>query len=686
MVKPVYNAPSAWFIWSAIMTGVAAVFTFAWRFNTGAHMDGKPKTDARWFAGGTRTLVADETASWWCYRPRFVRMVMRWVLSIMALLVAYTAALMVIVGDPEKLLRLVIVIASITAIVWGYWRYKTRDKRRVRKFYTEPLGLHIAPYLGWPTTAPLRKWLHVSEHLEGLAAPPARKMRKIERLAREWYGVKIEPVLLWLPDQVIRLRDHATDKLRGGEEKQEKNKFLRQIWDLFALEEEELPPCIEVRAARHHHISLADKDQVRELVSTKLSAGTLAVDWQQTGTHEKGIFTTVKSPPSRVGYDVVKAEIEKIKEDESNKFFVGLDSEFKPYYVDLETDSPHIAVSAGTGAGKSVFAMIIAIQVLRRGGRVIVLDLKGSHLWAKDLPGVTYCRKVEEMHDTLMDVGSIAIRRNDEAFDRVDPDAENQGEPINASWPRYFLIFEEMNATVKKMKSHWNKVRESDDEKESPAVAAFHEIMFMGRSALVNLFGVAQMLTAQAVGGPEARENFGIRCLARHTANAWKMLVPEVRMRKASKVRGRWQIVVAGEATEVQSGFVEIGEARRLVREGLEERRVAQSRTLETTGPVQASLAHSGASEGGSGQASGALEVEDPLSAEVTLEEAILEGYINSPTVGAARKSLNRAQLVDPGCIESVGKAGNAKLYRVADLIEVFTSVTMSTEEGRKAS
>ncbi|MFG1940395.1 hypothetical protein [Micromonospora tulbaghiae] len=73
-----------------------------------------------------------------------------------------------------------------------------------------------------------------------------------------------------------------------------------------------------------------------------------------------------------------------------------------------------------------------------------------------------------------------------------------------------------------------------------------------------------QMLTARAIGGPEARENFGIRCLARYTANNWKMLVPEAAMPRASRTLGRWQIVIGGQATETQVAYLTAAEARRL--------------------------------------------------------------------------------------------------------------------------
>jgi hypothetical protein len=82
----------------------------------------------------------------------------------------------------------------------------------------------------------------------------------------------------------------------------------------------------------------------------------------------------------------------------------------------------------------------------------------------------------------------------------------------------------------------------------------------------VNVLAIAQMLTARAIGGPEARENFGIRCLARYTTNAWKMLVPEASMPRAGRTLGRWQVVIGGTATEVQVAYLTPKQARDLAK------------------------------------------------------------------------------------------------------------------------
>lgn len=50
---------------------------FLWRFFTGHHLDGKPRTNATWFKRGT---APSHHVNWWNAKPRAHRMVWRWAL------------------------------------------------------------------------------------------------------------------------------------------------------------------------------------------------------------------------------------------------------------------------------------------------------------------------------------------------------------------------------------------------------------------------------------------------------------------------------------------------------------------------------------------------------------------------------------------------------------------------------
>jgi hypothetical protein len=77
------------------------------------------------------------------------------------------------------------------------------------------------------------------------------------------------------------------------------------------------------------------------------------------------------------------------------------------------------------------------------------------------------------------------------------------------------------------------------------------------------VIAIAQMMTARTLGGPEARENFATRILARYSVNAFKMLAPEIwPIPKSSRHAGRVQVVIGGEAFETQALFLTDREAQ----------------------------------------------------------------------------------------------------------------------------
>ncbi|MFQ6147447.1 hypothetical protein ACLMNJ_30970 [Streptomyces seoulensis] len=125
------------------------------------------------------------------------------------------------------------------------------------------------------------------------------------------------------------------------------------------------------------------------------------------------------------------------------------------------------------------------------------------------------------------------------------------------------ILLEEVNATMKQLARYWEKTRESGDPKVSPAVDALNEILYMGRQLRMHVLLVAQSATARALGGPEVREQFSTRILARYSVNAWRMLAPEVHPApKSTKHHGRAQVVSGGSARETQILFFTETEAR----------------------------------------------------------------------------------------------------------------------------
>jgi DNA segregation ATPase FtsK/SpoIIIE-like protein len=236
---------------------------------------------------------------------------------------------------------------------------------------------------------------------------------------------------------------------------------------------------------------------------------------------------------------------------------LGVDGNGDPVSVDLDSDSPHILVSAATGGGKSVILRSVTSQVLSQGGMAAILDLKRhSHRWAKRLtPNVAYAQDLPSIGDTLVTIGHEVHRRNQvvEEFDGPIEEA-----PVG---PRFVVVFEEMNATMAQLKELDRKLPRGTYR----ALDAMRDIMFMGRAAKVHIVAVAQYATASAMGGTEIRENFNTRILIRYTERAWKMLTDVWPPQPSPSEPGRGMVCMNGKALQTQFLFMTEEEAFELV-------------------------------------------------------------------------------------------------------------------------
>lgn len=302
----------------------------------------------------------------------------------------------------------------------------------------------------------------------------------------------------------------------------------------------------------------ADRKQaIADAVRQKTGISDLTVTWSMTGADSYVTFRPTPQAPRKVSF----ADIEDaMRAAPDHAPVIGMGKHRKVIDVNLEDDSPHVLISAGSGGGKSVLAKSIIAQALNRGSRVVILDRKRvSHKWAKDLEGVEYYRDADQIHDVLVSLAKEGDRRNRLTDNDDDPDI---GE-------RIVIVYEEINATAAKLRNYWQEIRDKDDPKRSVAEEALSDLVNMGRQVKIHVVAIGQQVTARTLGGGEVRESFGTRCLARYSLQTWKMLCADVwPAPKKSAVRGRWQIVANGEATETQVAFLSDEEAQRWAGEG----------------------------------------------------------------------------------------------------------------------
>ncbi len=236
---------------------------------------------------------------------------------------------------------------------------------------------------------------------------------------------------------------------------------------------------------------------------------------------------------------------------------LGVDGTGAPISVDLDSDSPHMLVSASTGGGKSVLLRSIASQMMANGATAVFLDVKRhSHRWAKNLPNAGYAATLPEIGNALVELGKEVHRRN-EIVENWPGTVESA--PVG---PRIVVVFEEMNATMSQLKELTRRIPKGS----YTAIDALKDIAFMGRAAKVHIVAVGQFMDARTMGS-DIRECFSTRILIRYTKQTWTMLAWDAGLPQAApEEKGRGMVVRGGRARETQFLCMSEEEAAALAR------------------------------------------------------------------------------------------------------------------------
>lgn len=249
---------------------------------------------------------------------------------------------------------------------------------------------------------------------------------------------------------------------------------------------------------------------------------------------------------------------------------LGVDSSGTPVTVDLDGESPHVLVSAPTGAGKSAVARSIAVQRLARGDIVVFLDVKRhSHRWARKLaPNVHYAPSIQDIGGALYNLGRELHRRNEvvEAWD-----GPLESAPVG---PRVIVVFEEMNATMRQLRELDRRLPDGDYR----ASDGLMDLSFMGRAVKMHLVSFAQLATYRASGGSEIVENYGTKIMIQYSPQAWRYLASDCgRPVTAPAEAGRAIVAAKGKAREVQLLWVPEEDAQPFVTSAIPAQRTARA-------------------------------------------------------------------------------------------------------------
>lgn len=235
---------------------------------------------------------------------------------------------------------------------------------------------------------------------------------------------------------------------------------------------------------------------------------------------------------------------------------LGVDGKGEAVGVDLDTESPHVLINAGTGGGKSVIARSILAQQVRKGSLGVILDIKRhSHKWAHGNPNIGYAKSLPEIGNALVELGRELHRRN-ETVDLHDGPTETA--PIGR---RIVVVMEEMNATLTQLRELSRRLPKGS----YTALDAYNDIMLMGRAVKMHVVAVTQYADARVMGGVAMRENFGLRILAKYQKASWTLLAWDAGLPlPCPKEKGRGYAVTGGEAIQTQYLYLTEEEAATL--------------------------------------------------------------------------------------------------------------------------
>ncbi len=297
--------------------------------------------------------------------------------------------------------------------------------------------------------------------------------------------------------------------------------------------------AVEIEWPHGAELAPADAPLILEAVTTRLAIEAPEPDKANfRGRNRVVRYTQSAPPPSDVTLRDMRPAIEGTKPDE---IAVGAGKRNSAVPIDLHSDSPHIALSIGSGGGKTIAARNLGVQVLFKGGLMVVLNLKKSgYNWTRGLPNVCHCKTIEDIAVMLIWLNEERKRREDIA--EVTGDIEDV---VHGNvGPRILIDFEEQNLTVPKIKKAFPEAYE-----------ALGDLNFAGRAARMNMVAIAQRYSAKAAGGGDVRATVNARILGRYEKSAWKMLAEQFPMPAPSNTPGRVQ-VVTDHVAEAQMPYI----------------------------------------------------------------------------------------------------------------------------------
>lgn len=132
-----------------------------WRLLTGAHLDGKLRTDATWWLRGHNDLSQNKRAPKWAYLPRAARMGIRWGSAVF--LAWFVAGW---ISDRTTTVVITVVLVLLAAGIVALLSIRRRRAAARMAAFVLPLHQALAKRVGHPDTIKPHEWIAIPRDFE----------------------------------------------------------------------------------------------------------------------------------------------------------------------------------------------------------------------------------------------------------------------------------------------------------------------------------------------------------------------------------------------------------------------------------------------------------------------------------------------------------------------------------------
>lgn len=393
------------------------------------------------------------------------------------------------------------------------------------------------------------------------------------------------------------------------------------------------------------------KKRVARFVIRKLG-GQWDAHWSDKGTTILRL-THTPQPPSKFPFSQALRIIRGLKD---GQLFIGLGSRGEPIIIDLDKETPHLAITAGTGAGKSSLIALIVIQIIAWGARIFAIDPKMvSFNPVKHLPHIDIIRNVADQWDVI----AMFRAEMDRRYDVLNEDE-------NATFTRWVLILEEQNAFYGDSTDYWEATRQRGEPARPRVYRDIGAVLNKGRQCHMNVISVYQRASANVCGGGDVRSQYGYFLLGRYKKAEWKMFIDIWPWQSPSRIPGRFTFYNGEDYGPVQVAYPFVPDVKTpVLLEEATDYAVSSCPSTPTAAPLVPVQRQTDGTE--------VANAQTPMR-DMTLREAHAAGILTG-NLDAIRKDIGRNKWPNP-----TDTSGVSHRYSAADLVALEAKRTGKQE------